>query len=149
MSANNIRAIHHVSYTVSDIDRSVRFYSEGLGFDVLDDRRVSGEFPSRVTGFEATSLRIVHLRGHGQGLELIQYESPVGAKQAVRTCDVGSSHLCYVVGDIDRAIEHLESYGARFLSPPQEVEGGPNAGNRCVYFLDPDGIPMELSEPRI
>ncbi len=27
------------------------------------------------------------------------------------------------------------------------VEGGPNAGNRYVYFLDPDDIPIELSQP--
>jgi hypothetical protein len=27
------------------------------------------------------------------------------------------------------------------------VEGGPNAGNRMVYFLDPDGICMELTQP--
>ncbi len=142
-----IRGVHHVSFTVRDMERSLGFYRNGLGFEVKSDREVSGPFPETVSGLARAHLRIVHLRGHGQGLELIQYFAPEGTARAVRTCDVGSSHLCYIVDDIDACVEHLERHGATFVSEPQTVEGGPNAGNRCVYFLDPDGIPMELTQP--
>ena len=139
-----IRSIHHVSYTVSQAQRSVAFYRDGLGFEVLSDREVQGDFAERITGFNKASVRVVHLRGHGQGLELIEYHEPEGQSPAPRTCDVGSSHLCFVVEDISALRERLESLGARFLSKPVAVDGGPNAGRLCVYFLDPDGIPMEL-----
>ena len=43
--------------------------------------------------------------------------------------------------------QRLGDLGARFLSEAMTVEGGPNAGNRYVYFLDPDDIPIELSQP--
>ncbi len=142
-----ITGIHHTSYTVSDMERSLNFYSEGLGFSIVNDRTVSGAFPSTITGFEAAELRVVHLRGYGQGLELIEYGAPRGEPAAPRTCDVGSSHMCFIVDDIDGDCERLKGVGARFLSDPLAVEGGPNAGNRAVYFLDPDGIPMELSQP--
>ena len=142
-----INAVHHVSFTVSDMERSLVFYRDGLGFQVQDDRTVSGPFPETVSGFEGAHLRIIHLRGHGQGLELIQYHQPEGRALAPRSCDVGSAHLCYVVDDIDADVERLRRFGARFISEPLTVEGGPNAGNRCVYFLDPDGIPMELTQP--
>ena len=142
-----ITSVHHVSFTVSDMSRSIRFYQDGLGFEVLDDRIVKGEFAETVSALEGAHMRIVHLRGHGQGLELIQYFAPDGNAPAPRTCDVGSAHLCYVVDDIDVEMEKVRSVGARFLSDAMAVEGGPNAGNRMVYFLDPDGIPMEFTEP--
>ena len=142
-----IERIHHVSYTVSDMNRALRFYCEGLGFEVADDRRASGSFPERLTGFQNASVRVVHLQGHGQGFELVEYFEPEGTAPAPRTCDVGSSHMCYVVSDLDGLIAKLEGLGARSLSPPLTVDGGPNAGNRCVYLLDPDGIPLELTEP--
>jgi catechol 2,3-dioxygenase-like lactoylglutathione lyase family enzyme len=142
-----VRAVHHVSYTVSDLDRALEFYGRGLGFALLGQRLVEGETPARVTGIPGARLRIAHLRGHGIGLELIEYLAPAGAGPAPRTCDVGSSHLCFVVGDLERERERLAKLGARFLSDPATVDAGPNAGNRYVYFLDPDGIPMELTEP--
>jgi catechol 2,3-dioxygenase-like lactoylglutathione lyase family enzyme len=142
-----ITSVHHVSFTVSDMDRSLHFYRDGLGFTVLSDRTVEGKFPETVSGLSGARMRIVHLRGHGQGLELIEYRAPRGKSPAPRTCDVGSAHICYVVDDIDAEMERLRQYGARFLSQAMAVEGGPNAGNRMVYFLDPDGIAMELTQP--
>ncbi|MCZ6795593.1 MAG: VOC family protein [Planctomycetota bacterium] len=141
-----IRGVHHVSFAVSDMERAVSFYSAGLGFQVLSDRTVKGPFPEKVSGLPGAHLRIVHLRGHGQGLELIEYLAPRGKSAAPRPCDVGSAHICFIVDDMDAVVERLREHGARFVSEPQCVEGGPNAGNRCVYFLDPDGIPMELTE---
>jgi catechol 2,3-dioxygenase-like lactoylglutathione lyase family enzyme len=142
-----ILSVHHVSFCVSDMDRSLAFYRDALGFEVLNDRKVEGRFPETVSALPGARMRIVHLRGHGQGLELIQYFAPPGARTAPRTCDVGSAHVCFVTDDIDREMEMLRRHGARFLSPAMTVEGGPNAGNRMVYFLDPDGIPMELTQP--
>ena len=81
------------------------------------------------------------------GLELIQYLAAAGQPRAPRTCDTGSAHLCYVVDDIEAEIARLSELGVRFLSEVMTVEGGPNAGNRMVYFLDPDGIPMEFTQP--
>ena len=52
-----------------------------------------------------------------------------------------------MVDDIEAEIAGLRERGVRFLSEVMTVEGGPNAGNRMVYFLDPDGIPMEFTQP--
>ncbi len=142
-----ILGIHHVSFCVSDMERSIPFYRDGFGFEVLSDRTISGPVPEKVIRLQGAHLRLVHMRAHGLGLELIQYLSPEGRNSAVRPCDVGSAHLCFVIDDIDAEMERLTQLGARFLSEAMTVEGGPNAGNRYVYFLDPDDIPMELSQP--
>ena len=142
-----ITAVHHVSFTVSDMEQSLDFYRGALGFEVLNDRTVEGSFAETVTTLKGVRMRIVHLSGYGQGLELIQYLAAAGQPEAPRTCDTGSAHLCYVVDDIEAEIARLSALGVRFLSEVMTVEGGPNAGNRMVYFLDPDGIPMEFTQP--
>ena len=142
-----ITGVHHVSFTVSDMERSLEFYRDLLGFEVLDDRTVEGNFAETVTGLEGVRMRIIHLSGYGQGLELIQYLCASGQPQAPRTCDTGSAHLCYVGDDIQSEVSRLQERGVRFLSSVMRVEGGPNAGNSMVYFLDPDGIPMEFTQP--
>ena len=142
-----ITAVHHVSFTVSDMEQSLDFYRGALGFEVLNDRTVEGSFAETVTTLEGVRMRIVHLSGYGQGLELIQYLAAAGQSEAPRTCDTGSAHLCYVVDDIEAEIARLSALGVRFLSKVMMVEGGPNAGNLMVYFLDPDGIPMEFTQP--
>ena len=142
-----ITAVHHVSFTVSDMEQSLDFYRGALGFEVLNDRTVEGSFAETVTTLEGVRMRIVHLSGYGQGLELIQYLAAAGQSEAPRTCDTGSAHLCYVVDDIEAEIARLSALGVRFLSKVMMVEGGPNAGNRMVYFIDPDGIPMEFTQP--
>ena len=142
-----ITGVDHVSFAVSDMDRSLAFYCEGLGFEVRNDRTVQGNFPEAVTALEGAHMRIVHLRGHSLGLELIEYIAPRGKSPAPRTCDIGSAHICFVVDDIDGEMKKLRACGARFVSAAMTVEGGPNAGNRMVYFLDPDGIPIELTQP--
>ena len=142
-----ITAVHHVSFTVSDMEQSLDFYRGALGFEVLNDRTVEGSFAETVTTLEGVRMRIVHLSGYGQGLELIQYLAAAGQSAAPRTCDTGSAHLCYVVDDIEAEIARLSALGVRFLSKVMMVEGGPNAGNQMVYFLDPDGIPMEFTQP--
>jgi len=142
-----ITAVHHVSFTVSDMEQSLDFYRGALGFEVLNDRTVEGSFAETVTTLKGVRMRIVHLSGYGQGLELIQYLAAAGQSEAPRTCDTGSAHLCYVVDDIEAEIARLSALGVRFLSEVMTVEGGPNAGNRMVYFLDPDGIPMEFTQP--
>ncbi len=142
-----ITAVHHVSFTVSDMERSLDFYRGALGFEVLNDRTVAGSFAETVTTLKGVRMRIIHLSGYGQGLELIQDLSAAGQPEAPRSCDTGSAHLCYVVDDIEAEIARLSELGVRFLSEVMTVEGGPNAGNRMVYFLDPDGIPMEFTQP--
>ena len=142
-----ITAVHHVSFTVSDMEQSLDFYRGALGFEVLNDRTVEGSFAETVTTLEGVRMRIVHLSGYGQGLELIQYLAAAGQSEAPRTCDTGSAHLCYVVDEIEAEIARLSALGVRFLSKVMMVEGGPNAGNQMVYFLDPDGIPMEFTQP--
>jgi len=52
-----------------------------------------------------------------------------------------------VTNDIQSAYEELRSKGVQFKSPPVRIPSGPSAGGFDAYFLDPDGITLELSQP--
>ena len=62
----------------------------------------------------------------------------------MRTNNVGCAHLGFNVDDLPRMYAELKAKGVQFKPEPQEVPAGPNKGTMAVYFMDPDGIPLEL-----
>lgn len=148
-----ITGIHHTSFTVADMERSLAFYRELLGLEVVFDQEGTAEYLARITGFPGARLRIVHLKlpqGSDHVLELMQYREPVGRPVEVRTCDPGSAHLCFFTDNIWADYERLVARGVRVRSEPVPITAGRNRGGWSLYFLDPDGITLELFQrPRL
>jgi catechol 2,3-dioxygenase-like lactoylglutathione lyase family enzyme len=143
-----ITGIHHFSIACSDAERSLAFYRDHFGLEVYSDRVVEpGGFVERVTGVPGARLRIVHLRGHGYNLELLEYQTPRGEPRAREPNDAGSAHVCFVSDDVEADLRRLQAAGVRVRSAggrAQAVVGGPNDGGLGVYVEDPDGNPVEL-----
>jgi lactoylglutathione lyase len=145
-----LTGISHTSFTVSDMERSLAFYRDLLGMVVVAEVERQGEFIERVVGFPNASLRIRGLKlpeGSDHVLELIEYRAPQGQRIDLQTCNPGSAHFCFVTDDIHAAYTELSGKGVRFKSTPVRIPSGPNAGGFDVYFLDPDGITLEMSQP--
>ncbi len=139
-----IKDVHHVSLTVGDMDRSLTFYTEILGAHVLSDVVIQESDSHSVTRIPDAQLRFVFLSVRGSLIELIQYLSPIGEPLKTRTCDTGSAHIAFVVENIDSAYHDLRLKGVKFKSEP--IITGTDSGTivKCVYFLDPDEITLEL-----
>jgi catechol 2,3-dioxygenase-like lactoylglutathione lyase family enzyme len=136
---------NHVGLTVSDLDRSVAFYRDLLGFTVRYQRgEVTAEYMPRLVGLPGARLKIAGLDLPGLHLDLLQYLAPPGATEASRTCDIGNGHLGFTVDDIHAAYRRLSAAGVRFKSEPVAITQGPNQGGWAVYFTDPDGITLEM-----
>ena len=146
-----IRGIHHTSFTVRDLDRSLTFYRDLLGMAVVSYRReATAPYLAQVTGFPNAHLRIALLRPSpacDELLELIEYVQPSGVPADVRTCNVGSAHLCVITDDIQMLYRTLSAAGIVFRSEPVPLPTGPNAGAYAAYCLDPDAITIELFQP--
>jgi lactoylglutathione lyase len=141
--------VHHTSFTVSDIERSLEFYSGLLGCEVLWRREIDEKYFCDIVGFPGCRVKAAHLRipGSAHILELFEYVAPRGVPADVRTNNPGSSHIALVVEDLVSLYNELVSKGVRFRSAPVTIDAGVNAGGRGAYLLDPDGITVELFQP--
>jgi len=142
--------LHHTGYTVSDLDRSVAFYRDLLGCEVLATQEKEGGYLAAIVGYPDAHVRMAHLQvpGGGHVLELFEYVAPAGERPPLEVPNVGTSHICFVVDDLPALYEELRAQGVdSFVSPPVEVDTGINRGGYGLYLRDPDGITVELFQP--
>lgn len=139
---------HHTSYTVSNLPRTVAFYRDLLGFEVVNERpEITLGYWRAVTGFPDAVARDAFIRipGTDHFLELIEYLHPRGEILNARSNNTGSSHVCYLVDDLQGMYTKLKEAGVEFISDgPIYLDQGPNKGGWALYMKDPDGIVIEL-----
>src|SRR5262245_13064335 len=142
MNMAGVVGAHHTSFTVADLDRSLAFFRDRLGLEVLFTRDVRTEYFARVVGLPGCAVRAALLRipGTNHHLELFQYLTPAGQPHQARPCDPGSSHLALLVDDLPTMYTELRGSGAEFVSEPVLIDSGPNRGGYAVYVRDPNGI---------
>ncbi|MBN1314940.1 MAG: VOC family protein [Anaerolineales bacterium] len=148
--------LEHIGITVSDLDRSVAFYTTLFGFRVL--RRTP------TCAYIYNGLDILDIM---QSESPTQAQTPQGADDWLKTmkCQVGRIHIGFRVDDLDVAIEHLEKLGGTLVVPPLEFRpeitfladveeekliraAAPRDKPywRIATFSDPDGIMLEILE---
>ncbi len=140
-----------VGMTVSDMDRSVAFYTEVLDFTREADVEVAGPAYERLTGLFGVRMRVVRLRLGEEYLELTEY---LAAEQGGRPAPVDSrsndrwfQHIAIIVRDMDAAYTRLRQHKVRHASTgPQRLPATipEAAGIQAFYFRDPDGHPLEI-----
>ena len=147
MSNFNVLATNHTSFTVSNLDRTVAFFRDALGFDVTSKAPRDSALIERITGVKGANVMIAYVRGSGHSLELIEYSGP-NDRTAVypKPCDVGFAHVAYDVDDIDAAIAAASFHDVKPIGPVTAIDQGPNQGSRVAYLRDPDGITIEFIE---
>lgn len=137
---------NHTSFTVTDVEASVGFFRECLGYE-LKSLAVPGdpEVIGRVTGVPGAVARIAYLRGPGHVVELLQYLQPEGREAfRPRPCDTGFAHLALDVDGIDALVDASKKFGFNALGRPVDIPGGPNKGKKAVYLRGGDGLTLEL-----
>jgi lactoylglutathione lyase len=142
-------ALHHTGLTVRDLSRSLAFYRDVVGMEVVFEQEKEGGYLAAIVGYPNAHVRMAHLvfPGDLHRLELFEYVSPEPHGEPGEPRDVGITHVCLRVDDIDALAQRLEGGGATFFSRPIVVDSGANAGGRGVYLRDPDGIVLELFQP--
>jgi catechol 2,3-dioxygenase-like lactoylglutathione lyase family enzyme len=143
-----IIAADHTGFTVADIERSLSFWRDVLGFELSHRAHHTGDLASKVTGVAGAEILIAVLKAPGHKIELLQYLAPEDRKHvATRPCDVGSAHIAYTVDDLDAVLARIEIAGWNPAGEPQTLTTGPNAGRRVIYVRDPDGTTIEFMQP--
>jgi catechol 2,3-dioxygenase-like lactoylglutathione lyase family enzyme len=141
-----IRAFNHTSFTVTDMDRALRFWTEGLGFQAASVSPRAGNWQEAVTGVPGAELLVAHLYGHGTHIEFIQYLSGAGASGPIEPNRETAAHVCFEVDNIETIWQGLMALGASSQGRIAAVASGPMNGLRAGYLRDPGGIVIELVE---
>lgn len=151
-----IRAIDHINIVVPDLEPAVRFYCDVLGFTKTKEAHLEGEWIDRIvglTGVKARAAFIVAPAGEPR-IELLCYDAPAGTARAEnsRPNTAGLRHIALRVDDMNATIARLRAAGVTPFSEPVRVPAGVvqhDAGEKVlVYFLDPNGVILELAEYR-
>ena len=137
---------HHTSFTVGDLEKSLAFFRDQLGFAVVFTREVRDDYFGRIVGLPGAAVKaaLLHIPGSHHHLELFQYLTPAGQPHQSRPCDPGSSHLALLVDDLAALHQKLRGSGATFVSEPVRIDAGPNTGALAAYVRDPNGVLIEL-----
>jgi catechol 2,3-dioxygenase-like lactoylglutathione lyase family enzyme len=144
-----IRSIAHTGFTVSSLDRSLAFYRDVLGLEVVMEQEKEGGYLAAIVGYPGAHVRMAHLATPDGGrIELFQYLHPEGSGTPLEPRNVGITHVCVVVADVHAAYLRLVEAGAEPLSEPIEIDTGANRGAWGLYVRDPDGILLEIFQPR-
>jgi catechol 2,3-dioxygenase-like lactoylglutathione lyase family enzyme len=144
-----VKAVDAIGITVSDVDRSVEFFSKVLGFEQVSEVEVTGADYERLQGVFGLRMRVVRMKLGSEQIELSEYLAPRGRPLPVdsRSNDRWFQHIAIITSDMERAYQWLRQHKVEHAStgPQRLPDWNKNAGGiKAFYFKDPDGHALEI-----
>src|SRR5437762_12995470 len=102
-----IAGADHTGITVSNLERSLAFWRDVLGFELSHTAYQTGELAKEITGVAGAEIKLAVVKSAGgHKIELLEYSAPAERKRGVnlRPCDVGSVHVALIVDDLDAVL---------------------------------------------
>jgi len=153
LKAQSITGIERVSFTVSDLDEAVEFYTETLPFQKDTVFLLKGENIQQLFNVQDTSLlvKVARLRLGDEQIELMEFQSVKISGRKIpadsRSNDLWFQHIAIVVSDMANAYQQLAKNEVLHVSTsPQTLPAylPAAAGISAFYFRDTDGHNLEL-----
>lgn len=135
--------LDHVGIAVTDIERSVAFWSRFLEVEAPDIQVVDGDFVGQLQGYPDRKpvLKVAWLELPGTAmLELVEWVTEGDEPLQVGTAHQGAVHVCIGVADVQDALRRALAAGAVQVSRESLVLNG----GEFIYLRDPDGVALEL-----
>lgn len=139
----------HAGVTVRDLERSLEFYRDALGLEIILIGEASSvaEQTWAIAGAKA-KYALLRIPGTEVTLELHEFRGVEQHHASARPIDYAHGHFCLTVEDLGPLHADLvaRGYGGRSDGPISIVDG-PFAGAKVIYMKDPDGFHVELFQP--
>ena len=137
---------HHTGFTVSSLERSIAFYRDLLGLELVFQWNPQAPYLKELVGYPDVDMHAAVLRVPGSEtfLELLEYRNIPRQAVDMANGNIGNGHIAFTVDDLETFHSRLASAGVKSVSPPVTPTIGPNKGGRAVYLIDPDGFRVEL-----
>jgi catechol 2,3-dioxygenase-like lactoylglutathione lyase family enzyme len=137
----------HLGLCVSDLERSLRFYRDGLGFELVASHRIGDEF-GPLLELEGVELESRMLSRDGVTIELLGFVSPdpTGDGERRPMNRLGLTHLSLRVDDVEAVAAVIEELGGSVVRATRTTMDFPAARLDFLYCTDPDGVRIELMD---
>jgi catechol 2,3-dioxygenase-like lactoylglutathione lyase family enzyme len=148
-AAPSVTSTDSVGIPVTDLERSVDFYTQVLDFKKIDESEIAGAEYEHLLGVFGVRMRIARLQLGDEFIQLMNFVVPDGRPVPVdsHSNDLWFQHVAIIVRDMDAAYRRLRDHKVRYASTePQTLpDWNPNAGGiKAFYFRDPDGNHLEI-----
>ena len=141
MTTPSTTVFSHVGICVTDLDRSLRFYCDGLGFERGESITIDATFGAALEVPGDLSLTSQFIRREGLALELLYYATPAPTGQpSEHRNQLGLTHLSFYVDDVDAAAASLVAAGGTIIESTRTTTEGID----LLFLRDPDGVRVEL-----
>ena len=147
--AGDITGVGHFSHIVANLDKSLEFYRDVLGLELVGPVRPFDANPAivKLINVPGAQSRYVQLRvpGSEMGVEIIDYKDIDRKPGRPRFQDPGAANLILRLRDLDSVAAKVKKSDARILT----AGGGPAVvrGSRVMFVQDADGFVCELTGP--
>lgn len=145
MSTFRVHGFNHTAFVVRDLDRTIGFFRDLLGFELISRAPRDGKIVGAMTDLAGIDIEIAHLDGFGHRIELILYKAPADrGGDMPRIVQDGSGHIALDVDDPEAAVDGAAAYGLRPVGEIVTIDAGPNKGRMVVYLQSEDGLSVEF-----
>ncbi|MGQ0737885.1 MAG: VOC family protein [Bacteroidota bacterium] len=146
---SQVTKVDAIGISVKEMDRSLKFYTEVLGFKKVSDNEYNGTEFEKLQGVFGLNIRVVRLQLGDEFIELTDYLTTGGRSipEDQKSNDLFFQHIAIVVSDMDKAYEQVRKYNVEHVSTsPQTLPKSIPAaeGIKAFYFHDPDNHNLEL-----
>ncbi|MGI9489521.1 MAG: VOC family protein [Geminicoccaceae bacterium] len=145
MSQFKVLGFNHTAFVVSDLERTIGFFQDLLGFELTSRAPRDKKAIEAMTGLAGADIEVAYLKGLGHWIELIRYKAPAGRGEALpRIYEDGAGHVAFNVDDAEAAVEAAAAFGLLPIGEIITIDQGPNRGRKVVYLQSDDGLSVEF-----
>ena len=140
-----IAAIRHVGLVVADLDKSLQFWCDTMGFVISIQMEEAGPHIDAIMGLKDVKVSTVKLADcNGNLLELLHFHShPDKLQWEGSPYSTGFTHIALTVKNLNETLAKLRSFGC---SVPAEPQLSPDGNVKVTYASGPEGVILELVE---
>ncbi len=137
----------HFGICVSDLDRSLRFYCDGLGFEKAESHEIGSEFAA-LMDLPEVSVTSQFIRRGETAIELLAFHEPepFGSRERRPVPQLGLTHLSFRVRDLEAVAARLVALGGAVVESSRTVLEFGDTPLSFLYCTDPDGVRVELMD---
>lgn len=139
-----INGIRHTGIVVGDLDVSINFYCELLGFQIQKRLDEAGDYIDNMLALPNVKVTTVKMVApDGQMIELLSFNSHQGEQGERGLIDKGLTHIALTVDNLEMEYLKLKAVGTPFNAPPQL---SPDGFAKVTFCQAPEGTYIELVE---